>query len=74
MTDDAPRITSDAPRGGGAEATASESIEPWLMALLVCPVDHGAVRGDGAALVCAVCGRRYPVRDGVPVMLADEAE
>jgi uncharacterized protein YbaR (Trm112 family) len=44
------------------------------MALLVCPVDHGAVHGDGNALVCAVCGRRYPVRDGVPVMLADEAE
>ena len=49
-------------------------IEPELLSLLACPVDHAAVRDDGGALVCATCGRRYPVRDGIPVMLIEEAE
>jgi len=44
-----------------------------LLDLLVCPTDHQPVREDGDALVCTACGRRYPVRDGIPVMLLDEA-
>lgn len=51
-------------------------IDPRLRQLLVCPVDHGTLTDDVAAsrLVCTVCGRRYPVRDGIPVMLVDQAE
>ncbi|MGH8911744.1 MAG: Trm112 family protein [Acidimicrobiia bacterium] len=51
-------------------------IDPELRALLVCPADHGALTDDVAAsrLVCSVCGRRYPVVDGIPVMLIEEAE
>ncbi|HEX2152703.1 MAG TPA: Trm112 family protein [Acidimicrobiia bacterium] len=51
-------------------------IDPELRALLVCPVDHGELRDDEAAsrLECTVCGRRYPVEDGIPVMLVDKAE
>lgn len=51
-------------------------IPPLLAEILVCPVDHGDLRQDvGAArLECATCGRRYPVRDGIPVMLVEEAE
>lgn len=51
-------------------------IDPELRALLVCPADHGSLTDDVAAsrLVCSVCGRRYPVIDGIPVMLLDEAE
>ncbi len=51
-------------------------IDPELRALLVCPVDHGELSDDENAsrLVCRVCGRRYPVEDGIPVMLADRAE
>lgn len=51
-------------------------IDPELRSLLVCPVDHGELTDDreGGYLVCTVCGRRYPVRDGIPVMLVDEAE
>ncbi|HLU31253.1 MAG TPA: Trm112 family protein [Acidimicrobiia bacterium] len=51
-------------------------IDPELRSLLVCPVDHGELTDDheGRRLVCTVCGRRYPVRDGIPVMLVDEAE
>lgn len=51
-------------------------IDPDLRALLVCPADHGPLTDDVGAsrLVCSVCGRRYPVVDGIPVMLIDEAE
>ena len=46
-----------------------------LLEILACPVDRAAVREEegGAYLVCTECGRRYPVRDGIPVMLIDEA-
>ncbi len=45
-----------------------------LVADLVCPVDHSAVREDGEHLTCVSCGRRYPVRDEIPVMLESDAE
>ncbi len=47
-----------------------------LLAILVCPVCKGALtlEADGTGLVCAPCRLRYPVRDGIPVMLRDEAE
>ena len=51
-------------------------IDRDLRSILVCPIDHGSLTDDveGARLVCDVCGLRYPVVDGIPVMLADEAE
>jgi uncharacterized protein YbaR (Trm112 family) len=50
------------------------AVPAWLLALLVCPVDRAPVDRDGSVLVCPRCGRRYPIRDGIPVMLAQEAE
>ena len=49
-------------------------IAPELLEILACPVDHAPVREEGERLICTACGRRYPVRDGIPVMLVDEAE
>ena len=49
-------------------------IHPELLAILVCPVDHAPVADRGTHLVCASCGRRYPVEDDIPVMLVEEAE
>lgn len=51
-------------------------IDPSLAEVLVCPVDKEDLSQDEASqrLVCTVCGRRYPVRDGIPIMLVDEAE
>jgi uncharacterized protein YbaR (Trm112 family) len=42
----------------------------------VCPVDKAELTEDAAAgrLECISCGRRYPVREGIPVMLVEEAE
>lgn len=48
-------------------------IDARLLDILVCPIDHGALRIDGQDLVCTVCGRRYPVEDGIPTMLVDPA-
>jgi uncharacterized protein YbaR (Trm112 family) len=47
-----------------------------LIAILACPKCKGGVtlQEDGSALLCSACGLRYPVRDGIPVMLLDEAE
>ena len=49
-------------------------IDAELLAILACPVDHAPVNELGDRLVCSDCGRRYPIRDGIPVMLIDEAE
>ncbi len=51
-------------------------IDPALAEGLVCPVDKADLIEDEATerLVCTVCGRRYPVRDGIAVMLVDQAE
>ena len=53
-------------------------LDKELLDILACPLCKTEVRpeGEGASerLVCSQCGRRYPVRDGIPVMLIDEAE
>ncbi|HEV2250784.1 MAG TPA: Trm112 family protein [Candidatus Limnocylindria bacterium] len=48
-------------------------VAPELLEILVCPADHAPVTESLDRLVCASCGRRYPIRDGIPVMLVDEA-
>jgi uncharacterized protein YbaR (Trm112 family) len=51
------------------------TLDPRLLELLVCPADRGELRLDEAAqeLICTTCGFAYPIRDGIPVMLVDEA-
>jgi uncharacterized protein YbaR (Trm112 family) len=55
------------------------SLDPELLAVLACPSpDHAPVEvvgdpADPSGLRCTSCGSVYPVRDGVPVMLLDEA-
>lgn len=51
-------------------------LDPLLWEILACPCEaHGALEVDSARqlLVCTVCRRGFPVRDGIPVMLLDEA-
>ena len=50
-------------------------IDPQLMEMLICPSCHGKLEEDEAQarLRCTQCGLAYPVQDGIPVMLIDEA-
>ena len=50
-------------------------MDPKLLEILVCPVCKGPLeyRRTEAELVCRPCRLAYAVKDGIPVMLADEA-
>ena len=53
-------------------------IDKELLDILACPLDKEAVSlvSEGGAdwLLCSKCGRKYPIRDDIPVMLVEEAE
>ncbi len=52
-------------------------LDPGLLEILACPNCHGDVEylEDESVIVCrGECRYRYPVRDGIPIMLIDEAE
>lgn len=45
-----------------------------LLDILVCPACKTKVELVDDLLVCNGCGRRYPVRDGIPIMLIEEGD
>lgn len=49
-------------------------VDRELLEILACPLCKVEVRLEGDRIVCTKCGRRYPVRDDIPVMLVEEAE
>jgi uncharacterized protein YbaR (Trm112 family) len=59
-------VLSEPPKLGG-------DVDPELLAILACPLDKQPVKREGNYLVCQECQRHYPIRDGIPVMLIDEA-
>jgi uncharacterized protein len=64
--DEQPQPSPEPPKLGG-------DVDPELLAILACPVDKAPVSRQGNYLVCQECQRHYPIRDGIPVMLIDEA-
>jgi uncharacterized protein YbaR (Trm112 family) len=59
------------PGGGRQEMTVPQQ----LLELLVCPKCRGELEYKrDEALVCHHCRLEYPVRDGIPIMLIDEAK
>ena len=52
----------------------SEKLDPQFLEILACPECKAPVEQEKDQLVCTACGRRYPVRDGIPIMLLEEAE
>ena len=53
----------------------SRPLDPWLLDKLVCPLTRTKLRYDEAAqeLISDAAGLAYPIRDGTPVLLVEEA-
>lgn len=52
------------------------AVDRKLIDLLVCPACHGDIeyKDRRHLIICTECGLHYPVRDGIPVMLVEEAQ
>jgi uncharacterized protein len=57
------------------EAPASVPVDPRLLEILVCPLTKGPLEYDRSRdeLVSRKAGLAYPIRDGIPIMLPEEA-
>jgi uncharacterized protein YbaR (Trm112 family) len=53
----------------------SSTVDPKLLEILVCPLCKGKLvhRKEAAELICKVDRLAYPVKEGIPVMLEEEA-
>lgn len=49
-------------------------IDKELLEILACPLCKESVKLEDNKIVCTKCGRRYPIKDDIPIMLIDEAE
>lgn len=51
------------------------TLDPWLLDRLVCPITRMPLRYDEGTqeLISDAAGLAYPIKDGVPVMLVEEA-
>ena len=58
-----------------SERAERRTVDPKLLEILVCPLTKGPLRYDSDAqeLISDKAGLAYPIRDGIPIMLVDEA-
>ena len=49
-------------------------VDERLLKILVCPQCKQDIRLEEDTLICDKCRLKYPIRDGIPIMLIDEAE
>jgi hypothetical protein len=56
-------------------AKNKSGVDPKLLEILVCPLTKGPLRydADKQELVSEQANLAYPIRDGIPIMLVDEA-
>ena len=68
-------MSDPAPTAQPTEAPRPVAIDPRLLEILVCPVTKGPLEYDRAAneLISRKAGLAYPIRDGIPIMLPEEA-
>ncbi|MBN2135198.1 MAG: Trm112 family protein [Acidobacteria bacterium] len=52
------------------------AIDKELLEILACPSCHGDLKevNKGAGLKCQACGLLYPVKDGIPILLIEQAK
>jgi len=55
-------------------ARRREMIDKELLAILACPACKADVELKDNKIVCMKCGKKYPIKDDIPIMLIDEAE
>ncbi len=70
-----PRESERSTNGGIAMTETSTPVDPKLLEILVCPLTKGPLRYDAEAqeLISDKAKLAYPIRDGIPIMLVDEA-
>jgi uncharacterized protein YbaR (Trm112 family) len=58
-----------------AASPSDAAVDPRLLEILVCPVTKAPLEYDRAAneLISRKAGLAYPIRDGIPIMLPEEA-
>ena len=49
-------------------------IDKELLDILACPACHADVQEEKGKIICFKCHRLYPIKEGIPVLLIDEAE
>ncbi|MFH1441791.1 MAG: Trm112 family protein [Candidatus Omnitrophota bacterium] len=49
-------------------------IDKELLDILACPACKADVSFKDNKIVCSKCGKKYPVKDGIPIMLINESE
>ncbi|MFP4472273.1 MAG: Trm112 family protein [Candidatus Omnitrophota bacterium] len=49
-------------------------LDKELLEILACPSCQGSLQEQADHLRCRQCGLRYPVKEGIPVLLVEEAE
>ncbi|MGQ0793410.1 MAG: Trm112 family protein [Deltaproteobacteria bacterium] len=51
-------------------------LDEKLLKIIVCPKCKGKIRlgADGSWLICDSCGIKFPVKDGIPILMAEESE
>lgn len=57
----------------GRPRDAAVTFDPALFAILVCPLTRTPLRLEGEELISDAAALAYPIRDGVPVMVPEEA-
>jgi uncharacterized protein YbaR (Trm112 family) len=50
------------------------SMSPDLLEILVCPLGKSELELDGDRLICKRCGPIFAIKDGIPIMLMEEAQ
>jgi uncharacterized protein YbaR (Trm112 family) len=66
---------TDAPPDRPAGSMDAKLVDPKLLEILVCPVTKGPLEYDSARqeLISRSAKLAYPIRDGIPIMLPEEA-
>ncbi len=75
MTESTANNTTNQPDSAKNHENSGVELDPRLLELLVCPVTKAPLVYDRAAqeLISRQAKLAYPVRDGIPIMLPDEA-